>query len=144
MDRLLSPQTQVCLSSEHRLLMLPDRGVLFVVHRCRHATLTTKVPLSLCGPGQRSHSSQPGDIKEGSAYQSPCRPSVISPYQHLQACFMREAPAERPPGGSAWNMIHQHSQTSLIISPRVVRHKNKIPKTAVKCSFVFCLCLNMM
>ena len=54
-------------ADEYRRL-LPDREGLSVVRRRHampcHAVLTTKAPLSRSGPGQRSHSPQPGEIKE--------------------------------------------------------------------------------
>ncbi|KAK5881971.1 hypothetical protein CesoFtcFv8_020607 [Champsocephalus esox] len=61
------------------------------------AMLTTKVPLSLSGPGQRSCSSEPAEIKEGSGYQSPWGQSVTASYQQPRSYFMRDA-SQRPPG----------------------------------------------
>lgn len=63
--------SQVYLTSERRLHMVgggcrsAERASL-----CHRATLTTKDPLSLCEPGQRSCSSQSGEIKDGSSNQS--------------------------------------------------------------------------
>lgn len=83
------PVLRAQVTVRRRWLLLDEEG-LFVVHWCCHAMLTTKVPLSRCGPGQRSRSSQPSEIKDGSGYQSPWGSSVISPYQHLGSRFMRE------------------------------------------------------
>lgn len=116
------PQTQPCVSWGAQVahaVVTESSSVCCPPVPCRATAQTTKVPIKACGPGQKSHSIQPGDIKEGRGCQCPWRPSVISPYQHLQSWFMRDPPFRSPPkkekdpqeGLFVWTVVNRHSQT---------------------------------
>lgn len=109
-DRLT--ETQVSLSVQkfpiRSLTVLSDRESLFVVHCHYQAVLTTKVPLSLCGLGQRSRSFQPGEIKEESGLSelpaARLSSALIGPlWTRLGTCFSRDPHRKGPK-----NVFYRH------------------------------------
>lgn len=111
------PQEQLCVSSR-RGLPTPSWQraplyclLVFAVPSHGQQRFPLKPVVS-----QKSHSIQPGDIKEGRGCQCPWRPSVSSPYQPLQSWFMRDPLLPLPlrvflEGLCVWTIINRHSWT---------------------------------